>query len=136
MAVTELAALNAEFGSGVSEISRKLRNEFAAQLRPLVSPATAKWLDLMVEDASYGKRQRPPEFREFVLKGSEEADLLHARNLRGRVFLVTVDGRTRVEVTPTDEHPFGEVANDPRIAFGRRGDTWRMIVRDPRLESM
>ena len=51
-AATELAALDVAFGSSLPEISRKLRNpDFGAEIRPLVSPTTADWLDLMIEDA-------------------------------------------------------------------------------------
>lgn len=136
VAATELATLKVNFGSSISEIGRALRNpDFSNVLRPLVSPATAGWLDLMIEDASRGRQQPIAEFPAFALKDSEGEDLLHARNLGGRVFLTTVDGQARFEVKPTDEFPYDAVANDPRIAFARTGATWRMITRDPRLES-
>jgi hypothetical protein len=134
-AATELAALNVPFGSTISKISRKLRSSaFAEHLRPLVSPTTAVWLDLVVEDASR-RRQKPiPEIAAFTLEGAEEAELLHARRLGEQVFLATVDGRTRIAVKPNDMFPFDKVANDPRIAFRRSGSVWRTEVRDPRLQ--
>jgi hypothetical protein len=135
-AATELAALDAEYGSNVSEIRRKLRvPEFADRLRPLVSPATAGWLNLMVEDAARGQQHPVPDIPVFTFEIAAGVGVLHARKLEDRVFLATVDGRYRFEVTPTDELPFDEVANDPRIAFARSGAMWRMIVRDPRLET-
>jgi hypothetical protein len=135
-ATTELAALDVAFGSSISEISRKLRSsEFADQLRPLVSPATAGWLDLMVEDAARRRQQPVPGFPPFTLPGTNQAELLHARRLGDRVFLSTVEGRTRVEVKSTNQLPFDKAANDPRIAFARSGANWYLVVRDPRLQA-
>lgn len=133
-AASELAALGIAFGSSISEISRNLRSdELVAQLRPLVSPATGEWLALMVDDAHRQQPQPVPELPAFTLKGSEGADILHARKHENRVFLTTVDGRIRLEITPTDEFPFDKVANDPRVAFVRVDETWNPVVRDPRI---
>ncbi len=135
-AATELATLDVTFGSSISEISRKLRNpQFADQLRPLVSSATVGWLDLMVEDAARWRRKPVPEFAPFTLDGAEDADELHARRLGDEVFLCTVEGGTRIAIEPSDEFPFDEAANDPRIAFSWSDGAWRLTIRDPRLES-
>jgi hypothetical protein len=135
-AATELATLDVAFGSSISEIGRKLRTaEFADHLRPLVSPATVGWLDLMIEDASRWRRKPVREFAPFTLDGGKNADELHARRLGDEVFLCTVEGRTRIAIEPSDEFPFDEVANDPRIAFAWSGGAWRLTIRDPRLES-
>ena len=88
----------------------------------------------MIEDASRRRRQPIPEFPAFTLKGAESAELLHARRLEGRLFLVTVEGGTRIEVKATNEFPFERVANDPRVAFAKSDGTWSLVVRDPRLE--
>lgn len=135
-AATELAALDVGFGRSISGISRKLRSsEFASRLRGLVSAETATWLDLMVESAARGRQPPIPEFVEFTLEGAEKVETLHARELDGKVFLTTVDGGTRIPVEPSDELPFGEVANDPRVAFRRSDSVWILEQRDPRLDS-
>lgn len=134
-AATELATLDVAFGSSVSEISRKLRKaDFADEMRPLVTPATAEWLDLMVEDAARWRAEPPPEFRPFTVKGAEKAELLHARKLGYQLFLATAEGGTRIAIAPSDDLPFDQVANDPRIAFQRSDGVWNLVVRDPRLE--
>lgn len=136
VAATELAGLDVAFGSSISEISRRLRSsEFADRLRPLVSPATAGWLDLMVEDASRWRQQPVPEFAPFTLAGAGDAEVLHVRRLGDQVFLATVEGRTRIAVKPSDESPFDKVANDPRIAFARSDGGWNLVVRDSRLDA-
>lgn len=133
-AATELASLEVAFGSSFSEISRKLRTSaLADQLRQLVSPATADWLDLMVEDAARRRRDPVPEFPQFTVPAAGHVDILHARRLGERVFLCTADGRTRIAVEPTHELPFDRVANDPRVAFRRSDSTWQLEVRDPHL---
>ena len=71
----------------------------------------------------------------FTLKGAEGVELLHARRLAGRLFLVTVEGGTRIEVKSTPEFPFEKVANDSRVAFAKSDGTWSLVVRDPRLEA-
>jgi hypothetical protein len=135
-AATELASLDVAFGLSILEISRSLRSpDFADALRPLVSPSTAGWLELMVEDGSRWRRQPIPKFPAFTLKGAEEAELLHARKLGDRIFLATVDGGTRIQVKPTAEFPFNKVADDPRVAFAQSDDSWKLVVRDPRLET-
>ena len=81
-AATELAALDVAFGSSVAEISRTLqRAVFADQLRPLVSGATADWLQLMVEDAGHRRRDPVPECQRFTVSGAGDVDVLHARRL-------------------------------------------------------
>jgi hypothetical protein len=135
-AATELATLDVAVGSSVSEISQRLRNaEFAAQLRPLVTPATAEWLDLMVEDAARWRAAPMPEFRPFTVKGAEGADLLHVRKLGDQLFLTTAEGGTRIAIARSDELPFDQVANDPRVAFQLSEGVWNLVVRDPRLEA-
>ncbi len=132
-AAVELAALDVDFGSSVSGITRRLRNAaFADQVRPLVSPDTAGWLDLMVT-AVAGIMEPAPEFPPFSLSGSEMIDVLHTRKLGDRLFLCTVDGLKRFQVSATDELRFDRVANDPRIAFVRQNTTWHIAIRDPRL---
>jgi hypothetical protein len=132
---SELATLDVDFGSRISQISRNLRDqEFVDEVRPLVSAETAGWLDLMVADGSRWRRAPTPEFGAFELAGSEAATVLHARRIGGRVFLVSIEGTTRIEVGSTQELPFDEVANDPRIAFTKSDGVWSMSIRDPRLE--
>ena len=135
VAATELAALGLAIGSSVSEISRNLRHpDVAEQLQPLVSPATAGWLELMVAEGFRQRKQPVPRFPGFTVKGAEGADLLHARMLGERIFLATVDGATRIHVRSTEELPFDRVANDPRVAFRRWDSVWRIEVRDPRID--
>lgn len=135
-AATELAAFPAEFELSISAISRKLRgSECLARLGPLVSPETAGWLELMMEEGSRWQRRVYPRFPAFTLSDSENAgdDLLHVRRLGEQIFLTTVDGRVRIQVTPTPRLPFDRVANDPRIALRREDSAWRINVRDPRI---
>jgi len=135
-AATELAGLGVSFGSSVSEISRKLRTStMADELRPHVSPATRDWLDLMVGDAIRRGHNPVPQFAEFTLRDAGEVDVLHARELDGRFFLCSADGRKRITVEPDRDLPFDKVVNDLRVAFRRSyGSTWRLDVRDPRVE--
>jgi hypothetical protein len=134
VAATELAGLGIDLGVSVSEISRRLQNEDVVDLlRPLVSPPTGGWLGLIVADAARRKPQPIPQIPAFTLSGSEPADVVHARKIGDRVFLTTVDGAIRVEITPSDEFPFDKVVNDPRVAFIRAGEVWNAVVRDPRL---
>ena len=135
-AATELAAVDVDLGSSIREITRALRTaDVAEQLRPLVSEATARWLDLMFADWSRGRRSPPPSVQPFTLKGFDGDGLLHARRLGDQVFLTTVDGRRRVAVESTKSLPFATVADDPRIAFAYSNGAWQMVVRDPRLEA-
>lgn len=135
-AATELGTLDVEFGSTVSEISRKLRtSEFADRLRPRVSPATEGWVDLMVEDAARRRYDTLPEFPPFTISGANHLDILHVRKLMERVYLCTLDGRTRIAMESTDEFPFDKIANDARVTFVRSGDLWKMVIRDPRLQA-
>ena len=136
-AATELSMLEVGFGASISQIGRNLRDPvFTNPLRPLVSAATADWLDLMVEDAAGLRRQAVPDFSAFTLKGADDVHELHARRLGNQVFLASVDGGRRIAVRPTDALPFDKVANDPRVAFLREEGVWRMVVRDPRLEGL
>jgi len=135
-AATELAGVDVDLGSSIRDITRTLRTaDVAKQLRPLVSEATARWLDLMVADWSRQRRSPPPEIQAFTVKGLDGAGLLHARRLDDQVFLTTVDGRRRVAVGSTKAMPFATVADDPRIAFAYSDGAWHMVVRDPRLEA-
>lgn len=134
-AATELSTLEVGFGASISQIGRNLRDpDFTNPLRPLVSAATADWLDLMVEDAAGLRRQAVPDFSAFRLKGADDVDELHARRLGDQVFLASVDGGRRIAIRSTDGLPFDKVANDPRVAFLREDGVWRMVARDPRLE--
>jgi hypothetical protein len=134
VAATELAAIDFAFGSKVSEISHQLRNpKSASQLRPLVSGATAGWLDLMAEETS---RERPESILglgPFTISGAVNAGELHVRALNGRIFLCSVDARTRIAVESTVALPFHQIANDPRFVFVRTATTWQMHIRDPRI---
>jgi hypothetical protein len=134
-AATELAALPAEFELSIAEINRRLRSpDFADRLRTSVSDSTVRWLELIAEDA-FRRRPLPvPDFAPFALEDCEGIDLLHARRLHDGVFLCSTDGRVRHAVTSTNETPFADIANDPRVAFTRLGDIWRLTPRDPRLE--
>lgn len=135
-AATELAALDVELGSSIRDITRTLRSaDNAKQLRPLVSDATARWLELMIADWSRQRRSAPPEVSAFTVKGLDGAGSLHVRRLGDQVFLTTVDGRRRVAVESTEALPFAAMANDPRIAFEHSNGAWRMVIRDPRLEA-
>ncbi len=132
-AAAELATLGAPFSNNILQIRRQLcDSEFVETLRPLVSSATAVWLELIIAEALNGS-ETLPVFPVFSLKNADAVDLLHARRLGDKVFLSTADARTRIQVKPTDKFPFDRVANDPRVAFERFGTTWRMRVRDPRL---
>lgn len=63
-AAAELAGLGEDFGSSISQISRKLRDqEFVDGIRPRVSAETAGWLDLMVADGSRWRSAPVPERR-------------------------------------------------------------------------
>lgn len=135
-AVTELAALDVELGSSIREITRALRTaDVVEMLRPLVSEATAQWLDLMIADWTRWRQPPPPKVQAFTVKGLDGAGVLHVRRLGNQVFLTTVDGRRRVAVGSTEALPFATVANDPRVAFAYSEGAWRMVVRDPRLEA-
>jgi hypothetical protein len=134
VAATELASLDVEFGTGVAVIARQLRShELADRLKPLVSSVSEAWLDLLLDDAARGQPRPLPQFAPFTLAGSEGASVLHARRIEDKVFLTVVDGTLRFRVRSTDELPFADVANDPRIAFVRRDHVWHADVRDPRL---
>lgn len=137
VAATELAMLGAAFGSSVSENSRRLRStEFTDQLRPLVTPETAEWLALMIEDTFCWCEEPLPEFRPFTVKGAEKADLLHVRKLGDQLFLTTAEGGTRIAIAPSDELPFDRMANNYRLVFQRSDGVWNFVVRDPRLEPL
>jgi hypothetical protein len=133
VSATELASFDIDLGVGIHEISATLRSDLLRDhVRPLVSDATAVWLDLLVEDASRSRRQPVPNFPSIALEGAEGAEVLHVRRLKDDLFLATVDGRIRIAVEPTDAQPYDSVANDPGIAFRRSNSGWIMAVRDPR----
>lgn len=132
-AATELASVNADWDFSVSGITRKLRDpNFTGPIRSQVSSGTASWLDLMEADAARRQSKPIPSFPLFMLSGSEGASLLHARQIDDQVFLASTDGKTRIKVDSTEEFPFDRVANDPRLVFVKRNDTWAAIVLDPR----
>ncbi len=134
-AATELAGLGIDLGATIAAISRNLQSEDVVErLRALVSPATGEWLGLIAGDAARRTPQPIPHIPAFTLKGSEGTDRLLARRSGGRVFLTSIDGGIRLEVTPTDQFPFDRIANDPRIAFVRAGEAWSAVVRDPRVD--
>lgn len=132
-AATELASVNVVWGLSVSGISRKLRDpDFNASIRPYVSEGTASWLDLMEADAARRQPEPIPNFPLFTLSGSENARLLHARQIDDQVFLTTTDGETKIAVNCTEEFPFDRVANDPRVVFVKRKNAWAVVILDPR----
>jgi hypothetical protein len=134
-AATELAGLGMDLGETVAAISRNLQSEdVVGPFRALVSPATGEWLVLIVADAARRTPQPIPQIPAFTLNGSEGTNRLLARRSGDRVFLTSVDGGIRLEVTPTDQLPFDRIANDPRIAFVRDGEVWSAVVRDPRVD--
>jgi hypothetical protein len=134
-AATELGTLDVTFGTSVSQISNKLRDvEFTDAILSLVSPATAAWLALLVEEAVRDRHEPLPEFPAFTVPGTDNVNVLHARRLGAQIFLASVDGQTRISVQPTHQLPFDRVANDPRVAFVRSGQTWRLHIRDPHLQ--
>jgi hypothetical protein len=55
------------------------------------------------------------------------------RSVDDEVVLCTVDGVAQFRVVPTEELPFDQVANDPRVAFVNQGGSWKLTVRDPRV---
>lgn len=133
VAVSELAALGIALGVGLSGLKRKLRNvTFRDALNRIVSPSTAKWLDLMAEEATSGPDPLP-SFFPFSLPDWDGTDALHVRYSGEQVFLCNADGQMRIQVEATDGLPFDRVANDPRIAFERSGSIWNLTIRDPRL---
>jgi hypothetical protein len=87
----------------------------------------------MIEDAARRVKGVVPQFPRFTLPGAANVDVLHSRAVDGRLFLCTVEGRTRIEVGATGEFPFDKVANDPRFSFRRSNSLWQLEVRDPRL---
>jgi DEAD/DEAH box helicase len=134
-AATELAALDdIRFSSNLVEISRTLRDsQFVNEILSRVSDGTAHWLNLLVEDTTRGKAERLVDFPTFMVPGAANIDILYARRLDNQIVLSTIDGRTRFSVQATRELPFDLVANDPRVAFVRSGEGWRLVVRDPRV---
>lgn len=137
-AATELAGLDVAWSLRILEIARCLRDpEFAEQLGPQVSASTASWLDLMTAEAARRQTAPIPRFPHFTLPGSEEAEVLHARMLGDRVFLMTTNGETKIAVRITQMLPFDRVADDPRVVFSKHGEAWKLVLRDPRarLES-
>jgi hypothetical protein len=134
-AATELAGLETEFGASISKISRNLRDqEFVDSIRARVSEEAAVWLDLMVAQGLRLRGSSVPEFPPFRLGSRKTPSLLVVRRLGKRTILSSVDGATRFYVKSTEQFPFNQVANDPRIAFVRTKGVWAAVIRDPRLE--
>jgi hypothetical protein len=50
------------------------------------------------------------------------------------IFLCSTDARFKLTVKATEQLPFDKLANDPRFAFYRYGDTWIQQIRDPRIQ--
>ncbi len=111
-----------------------LAKETVEKLRPLVTPETGNWLDLLAEDQA-ADSEGLPDFSHFTLAVPTNVLALHSRKLEGRetAFLCSTDGRFIYRAESTDDLPFHNVANDPRFVFLRTGDTWRLHCRDPRL---
>ncbi len=133
VAATELSSLDVAFGVTVPEIRGKLRDpEFTGHIRSSVSAATAVWLDVIAADNTRLSRPVVPSFAPFRIRGTPHTHTLHARTIGRDLLLSSTDGQTRIRVKPSEDLPFDRVANDPRVAFIRREDTWHAAIRDPR----
>ena len=134
-AAVEIGAFVTDPTASIKSVRNFLLNqERIGKLRPSITAETANWLDLLAEE-QVTQSEELPTFMNFNRKVPSEFHVLHARKLRNRktVFLCSTDGRFRRRVKSTDNHPFHKVANDPRFAFLRTDNTWRLVCRDPRL---
>jgi hypothetical protein len=138
-AAVELSNLDTKFGPSISDIAWSLRrDETVEEIRPLVSPATAGWLDLMTRRAR-DRRERAPTFRRFTLPkiaGALDVDTrltLVVRSYAGVLYLSSPDGRARMGVSREESLPFEAVLNDPRFCFRFENGAWQLVTRDPKL---
>lgn len=130
---TELSCLDTTFPKKISSIRHVLTYwENIAKWKSKISRPAAQWLDLL-SDGSNMQRNHRPRIISFTFKKPQAGSLLHARSLSDRTFLCSTDGTIRIPVESTDQLPFDQLADDPRNAFIRLGDEWKLVVRDPRL---
>ncbi|MCQ3972401.1 MAG: DEAD/DEAH box helicase [Anaerolineae bacterium] len=133
VAATELARLDIQFGSSVSSISDNLHNaDFRKALFTQVSPETAIWLNLILNDRPYRKTSIP-NFAPFRLKQPIDVDTLYSRTFGDDIFLCSLDGTKKIPVESSNDWPFDRIANDPRFVFTQRDGVWKLIARDPKI---
>lgn len=133
-AAVEFSLVDVPLGDTIGAIGRSLRDEdTTAELRSLLTEASAAWLDLMHtrERDAHG---RIPEFRPFALPASlDRSKTLFVRTSQEAAYLSSTDGRTIRAVASDSSLPFASVANDARFCFKFLDRAWRLVVRDPRL---
>ena len=120
---------------------KRIRNDLLSpetveKLRPSITDKAANWLDLLAKEQTTGAEELP-EIPDFNLEVPSEFSVLHSRKLDDQetAFLCSTDGRFAFRGKLTDKLPFHNVANDPRFAFLRTDNTWRLHCRDPRLQA-
>ena len=135
----ELSAFVSDQNASLTKIRNTLLNqETVEKLQSLISAEAANWLNLLAKEQSTQPEELPvfPAF-EFESEVPPEVSVLHSRKLDDQetVFLCSTDGRFIFPAESTDEFPFHSITNDPRFAFLRDGNVWRLHCRDPRLQA-
>jgi len=130
----ELSEAELGIGGSIRSISLQLRDIAENEaLATLLSAKAASWLSLLSR-----RRDREvtsvPGFVPFTVEGIGTDEPLFARGHDERVWLSSIDGRKSVKVVSSEELPFEVVANDPRYCFVFEDETWRLHIRDPRLD--
>lgn len=134
-AATEIAECGVDLGDSSSAVRRNLRNpEVLEEVRMRVGEASQAWLRLHGADAVV-QRASIPRFPQFRVDELAEQAVLLSRTLDDTTYLCSPDGTHRMAVQTSDKWPFDRMANDARFAFVRRGGSFRLTTRDPRLEA-
>ncbi len=134
-AAVDLSRFVRDSSVSVSKIRRALLDpETVAALSAHILPSTLEWLNLLSADHGVADIF-PPDCSTFRLETNDAVDTLHARQLTPgeSIYLCSTDGRFKCAVGATEEMPFDKLANDPRVAFSRSGDSWMQVIRDPRV---
>lgn len=132
VAATELAELDVFYGKSILTVSRNLRDtDFIATLSPLLSPASASWLELLSTDEAR-RKIAPFTFLDFTLNSPTSAEILYPRGFKNQLFLCSLDGTEKFEVGSSEQLPFDKVIDDPAFAFTRSDGVWSLVVRNPK----
>ncbi|MFK5893042.1 MAG: DEAD/DEAH box helicase [Pseudomonadota bacterium] len=107
-----------------------LLNEYAVDIELECSETTLKWVELFNIELSKEVNEPITEIVDFTLKETTKSEILNIRGFGNKLYLCSPDFKDKIEVESSEELPFENVSNDPRVYFWKENSAWKMVIRD------
>jgi hypothetical protein len=104
-------------------------NKYAVDIELECSDTTLKWVELFNVGLSNEVKQPITEINDFTVNQTTNSEILNVRGFNNKLYLCSPDFRDKIEIESSEELPFEDVSNNPKVFFGRNGEIWKMKIR-------